>query len=180
MTSNTEENCQPAEPKTIVYDYLFNYFGGDKYKGKIITGASIKLAICAYKNGKEVGFAAEPHVLNAHDKKIYYNQIYNISFDREHLYIIQKNTEVYNLFCLTYGWEKIEAKVVGYALECPYQLKEDENELFEDLPEELKDFPCTAPMPVTAEDFKDFLIAHLDDFDISDNINTQNLGVDFV
>lgn len=44
------------ELKTIAYEYLFNYFGGDVFNGRIITGASIQLAIRAYKDGKEVKF----------------------------------------------------------------------------------------------------------------------------
>lgn len=48
------------EPKTIAYDYLFNYFGKDVFNGKVITGACVQLAIKVYKNEKEIKFIEEP------------------------------------------------------------------------------------------------------------------------
>ena len=49
-----------SKPKTIVYDYLFNYFGKDKLNGDFITGASISLAIHIYKDDTELKFTKEP------------------------------------------------------------------------------------------------------------------------
>lgn len=45
--------------KRIVYNYLFNYFGGDKWNGSIVGGASIDLEFHIYKDGKEVLFGED-------------------------------------------------------------------------------------------------------------------------
>lgn len=72
------------ELKTIAYDYLFNYFGKDMFKDKIITGASIQLAIKAYKNGEEVKFKdKEEPKANNH----FYCDNFKVSFDIDKLYI---------------------------------------------------------------------------------------------
>lgn len=39
---------------TLVYTYLFNYFGKKKFDGKIITGASIDLAIKVIKDNEMI------------------------------------------------------------------------------------------------------------------------------
>lgn len=39
--------------KTIVYEYSFNYFGDDKFESKVVTGASVQVAIRPYKIGSE-------------------------------------------------------------------------------------------------------------------------------
>lgn len=162
------------EPKTIVYDYLFNYFGGDSFKDKIILGAGIRLAIRAYKDGEEIKFVEneEPKY-----KDIFYNENYNVLFDREKLFVIEKNLIVDNLFRIVKGWDKIEAEIDGYFLDYLSHLPE---EVEKDLPEDLKGFPCSEPMDVSEEEFRTFLREHLNDFDISDNRRAQVPSVSFI
>ena len=162
-----------TEPKTIAYDYLFNYFGGDKFKEKIITGACVQLAIWAYKEGKEVKFMEEPKPI----KERYYCDIYKVSFDREKLFVMEKDLRMDNLFRIVYGWDRIEAEVVGYTLDYLDELPEEARRI---LPDELKDFPCSSLMEVTEDEFRDFVGRHLDDFDISDNINAQVPSIAFI
>lgn len=160
------------EFKTIAYDYLFNYFGGDTYRGKIITGACLQLAIKAYKDGKEIKFVKEPKY-----NDIYWCDNFRVSFDREKVFVVKKNLKVDNLFRLVYGFDKIEAEVIGFTLDFLSSLSESEKK---DLPKELQDFPCSEPMEVTEEAFKHFIMSHKDDFDISDNINAQVPSVSFI
>lgn len=160
------------ELKTIVYDYLFNYFGGDTYEEKIITGACVQLAIKAYKDGKEIKFAEEPKCNNT-----YWNHNFKVSFSKENVFIIEKNLKVDNLFRLVYGFDKIEAEVVGYTLDYLSSLSED---VKKDLPVEFKDLPCAEPMEVSEEIFRQFVMSHKDDFDITDNINAQVPSVSFI
>lgn len=158
--------------KTIVYDYLFNYFGGDTYEERIITGACVQLAIKAYKEGKEIKFAEEPKYNN-----IFWCDNFKVSFDRENVFVIKKNLIADNLFRLVYGFEKIEAEVIGYTLDYLSPLSENEKE---DLPKELREIPCSEPMEVSEDVFKQFIMSHKDDFDITDNINAQVPSVSFI
>lgn len=181
MLDSEDKEFKSTVSKTIVYDYLFNYFGGEKFKGKVICGACVQIAIRAYKNGEEVKFAEEPCANNR-----FFNEIYNVSFDRNNLFIIQKNLQIDNLYRLIYGWDKIEAEIVGYTLEFLCGVAEDEfkkilmEKEFKELPEEFKSLPCTESMEVTAEEFNGFLIKHIEDFDISDNINAQVPSVSYI
>lgn len=163
------------EPKTIVYDYLFNYFGGDTFKGKTICGASVQLAIRAYKDGKEVKFTEEPKCKNQ-----FLCDIYKLSFDREKLITIRKDIMVELIFRSFCGWDKIEVEIAGYVLDYYDDMPDNVKEITKDLPENLRNLPCSFPMEVTEEEFKEFLGGHLDDFDISDNKNAQVPSVSFV
>lgn len=81
--------------KTIVYEYLFNYFGGDKFENKTVTGASIQLAIRPYKNGNVVKFedGKEPSF-----KDFFLFQVFDVSFDKEKVFNINRNIFIDNLF----------------------------------------------------------------------------------
>lgn len=166
------EKVKESELKTIVYDYLFNYFGKDIFKGKIITGASIQLAIKAYKNGEEVKFKEEPKVNNH-----FYCDNFKVSFDTDKLYIIEKDIIVDNLYRIIYKWDKIDYEVIGFTLDYLDELSDD---LREKLPVMLKDMPCSAPMEVSKEEFETFLKGHIKDFNIRDNINAQVPSVSFI
>ena len=85
------------EPKTLAYDYLFNYFGKKTFKGKIILGASIQLGIRVYKNKQEVKFSEEPKYQNN-----YLSDVYEVSFDREKMFRIEKNLGVETLLRIVY------------------------------------------------------------------------------
>lgn len=174
MKNDTERIYKPAQPKTIVYDYLFNYFGKDTFKGKIITGACVQLAISAYKDGKEVKFTKEPSCEN-----IYLCDVYQVSFDREKIFFVEKYLKTENIFRIAFGWDKIEAEVVGYTLD---SLDETSwpAEIMKDVPEEFKNLPCSSPNEVSEMDFRKFLSTHIDDYDISDNINAQVPSVSFI
>jgi len=172
MENSEEKIYKPAEPKIIVYDYLLNYFGGDTFKGKIIMGACVQLAIKAYKDSEEVKFTEEPKYEN-----IFFSEIYNVSFDKEELFSIQKNLMVENLFRIVFGWDKIESEVVGYTLD---YLDVMPDEIMKDMPEQIKNLPCSSPMEVSEEDFRGFLSMHMKDFDISDNVNAQVPSVSYI
>lgn len=160
------------KPKVIAYDYLFNYFGGDSFNGKVIRGACVELAIHAYKNNEEIRFESEPRAKNR-----FYNEIFNIFFDTTEIFLIRKNIFIDNLFRIIYGWDSIEAEVVGYSLDYYCSLSESERN---NLPDEVKELPCSTPMEVTEKEFKDFLTSHLNDFDISDNKPAQVPSIRFI
>lgn len=166
------KNIKETKGKTITYDYLFNYFGGDVFKGKIITGASIRIAIKAYKNDKEIKFRKEPKANNR-----FYNENFKVSFDTDKLYIIEKNIIVDNLYRIKYEWDKIDYEIVGYSLD---YLDELSNDLREMLPESFKNIPCSASMDVSKEEFETFLKSHIKDFDISDNMNAKAPSISFI
>lgn len=163
------------ETKSIVYDYLFNYFGGDSYKGKIVLSASVHIAIRVYKNGEEIKFLEEPQYKNK-----YLCDIYDVSFDREKLFVIHKNIPIDNAFRLAFGWNKIEAEVVGYDLGCVCPMPEEMRKIMKELPKELREMPCTEPVEISEEEFQQFLRERLDDFDISDNRIAQVPSVSYI
>lgn len=162
----------PGKFKNIVYTYLFNYFGKDKYNDKVITGACVDLAIKVYKKGKQVQLNKEIKCKNT-----YLCDVFKVSFDRDKGFIVTKNLKADNLFRLVYEFDKIEYEVVGYALDYLSSMPED---IKESLPDELKDFPCSESMEVTKEVFKQFLAEHKNDFNISDNKNAQVPAVSFI
>lgn len=157
-----EKKYKPANPKTIAYDYLYNYFGKDTFKGKIITGACVQLAIRVYKDDKEVKFIEEPKY-----EHTYFSDIYKVSIDRNKLFTICKNLRVDKLFRLVFGWDKIESNVVGYTL--------DYQDSIIDLPG-FNNIPYLLTMEVSEKDFRDFLSMHIDDFDIP----AQVLSVSYI
>lgn len=164
-----EKKIKENELKTIAYDYLFNYFGKDIFKGKVITGASIQVAIKAYKYGKEVKFNIEPKA-----KNYYYCDNFKVSFDTDKLYVVEKDTSVDNLYRTIYGWDKIDYKVIGFSLDYLDELSNEK------LPRLLKSIPCSAPMEVSKEEFDTFLKEHIEDFNIKDNINAQVPSISFI
>ena len=160
------------ELKTIVYDYLFNYSGGDKFKDKIIVGACIQVAIKVFKDRNEVKFMNEPHC-----DRIYLSDVFKVSFDRKDLFVIKKNVPVSDFLCSYFNWDNIEAKCVGYTLDYAVPTPEDLKILS---PDSFKDMFTAEPMEVTEQEFRKFLRGHLDDFDITDNINAQVPSVSFI
>lgn len=155
--------------KTIAYDYHFNYFGKDTYKGKIITGANVSLAIHAYKNGKEVKFekGKEPTTNGR-----YFNEVFKVKFDRQKLFVVERNLHMDNLFRLEFGFDKIDYEVVEYSLD---YFEGTSKECFPDLklPKEFENMPVSTLMEVNENEFKAFLSEHMEDFDISDNKSAQ-------
>lgn len=159
---------------TIAYNYFFNYFGGDRYKDKVICGAAIDIAIIPFKDGKEVKFSKEPEAAD-----IYLSDVLKVSFDRNKIIHIEKNWRVDNIFRILKHWEKIDYKIVGYSLDYydAEETKKIQKELKECLgdamPNELLNTPCSVSMEVTKEEFEIFLRTHSEDFDILDNKNAQ-------
>lgn len=102
------------EIKTIAYEYLFNYFGGDKFENKIVTGASIQLAIRPYKNGNEVKFEDGKELSF---KDFFLFQVFDVSFDKENVFNINRNIFIDNLFRIAYGFDKIKAEIIGYSFD---------------------------------------------------------------
>lgn len=163
---------ETRKPKIIAYDYLFNYFGKDSFKEKIISGASIQIAFRVYKNGNEVKFTEEPMAGES-----YLCDILCVSFDKDALYLIKKDTVIEKLFCTMYGWDKIEIGIIGFSLDYYTKIPDD---LRDTLPDCIKNLPCSTNMEVSEEEFKKFLKGHLADFDISDNVSAQVPSVSFV
>lgn len=171
--------------KTVAYSYTFNYFGGDKYNGKIVAGASITLAIRCYKDGIEVKFdEVEPHIefLNAGKKvKKWLNSVFDVSIDRKDVFKISRNLYADNLFKLMCGYDKIEYDIVGYSLDVAVGLLNDTNPMLaKELPKEFQDLPVCEPVDVAESVFKDFISSRIDDFDISDNKIAQCVSVSFI
>lgn len=177
MKNNEEYIYKATEPKIIVYDYLFNYFGKDTFDGKIILGACVQLAIRAYIDDTEVKFTEEPKCYLIDKSYAFFNEIFNVSFDREKLFTIHKKLIVDKLFRSVFGWNKIVPEVVGYTLDC---LDVIPNEIMKDMPEQFKNLPCSSPMEVSEKDFREFLSKHIDDFDILDNVNAQVPSILFI
>lgn len=164
--------------KTIVYDYLFNYFGGEKFEDRIVTGASVQVAIRPYKNGEEVKFENEKE-LSANGK--YLNSVFDVSFDRKNIFNIKRNLYVDNLFRLVYDFDEIKYEVMGFSIDTAVGLTKDVMpELAAKLPEEFKGMPVSESTQVSEKVFRDFILNHLDDFDISDNKKAQCPSVAFV
>lgn len=172
MENSNDNIYKPIEPKTLAYDYLFNYFGKDTFKGKIIVGASIQLAIRAYKDKQEIRFMEEPKY-----ESNYFCDNYQVSFDREKLFFIKKNLKVDNLFRIAFGWDNIESEVVGYTLDF---IDTPPEKILKDLPEQFKNIPCSTPMEVSENEFRNFLSNNIDEFDISDNKNAQVPAVSYI
>lgn len=167
-----EKKFKENKLKTIAYDYLFNYFGKDIFKNKVITGASIQIAIKAYKNGQEVKFKEEPKADNC-----FYCDNFKVSFDTDELYIVEKNAIVDKLYRSIYRWSKIDYEVIGFSLDYLAKLPD---KIRRELPDMLKDMPCSTPMEVSKEEFEIFLKEHIKDFNISDNINAQVPSISFI
>lgn len=162
------------EPKrTIAYDYLFNYFGEDTFNEKMITGATIQLAIRVYKSGKEIKFIEEPQYEGA-----YLYQVFKVTFDRNKLFTVQRNLKVDNIFRLVFGWDLIEAEVIGYTLD--YLDEGLSGEIKKGISEKFKNWSYSFPMEVSEREFSDFLIRNLDGFDISDNKSAQVPSTAFI
>lgn len=153
MISKEKVEEVKQKPSTIIYDYMFNYFGRDKFKDKIITGTSILVAIKAYKNGIEIKFTETP-IINGINKKRFEDN-YKVSFNSEKLYIIEKNLIIDNLFRLEYGWDKIDFEIVGFELDY---------EVYPGFMETLE---------VSQKEFETFLQNHVQDFNIDDNFFAQ-------
>lgn len=167
-----------CEMKTIVYDYLFNYFGGDKFEGKIVTGASIQVAIRPYKNGDEIKFENGKE-LSVKGKYLF--SVFDVSFDRENIFNINRNLFVDNLFRLVCNFDEIKAEVIGYSLDVATGLTKDVMpELADELPTEFRMLPVSESVQVSEETFRNFIQKHLNDFDISDNKKAQCLSVEFI
>lgn len=160
------------EKKTIVYDYLFNYFGGDKFKDKIIVGACMQVAIKVFKDRNEVKFMNEPCC-----DHICLSDVFEVSFDRKDLFVIHKNAAVSEFLCSYFNWDSIEAKCVGYTLDYVVPTPENLRSL---LPDSFDNIFTAESMEVTEQEFRKFLSSHLDDFDITDNINAQVPSVSFI
>lgn len=164
--------------KTIVYEYLFNYFGGDKFENKTVTGASVLVAIRPYKNGNEVKFEneEEPSV-----KGCYLSSVFDVSFDKENIFNINRNIFVDNLFRRAYGFDEIKAEITGYSLNIAIGLTKDVMpELANKLPTELQSLPVSESIEVSEDVFRNFILNHLNDFDISDNQKAQCPSVGFI
>ena len=167
-----ENNYNEDKSKTIAYDYMFNYFGKDTFKDKIITGANIQIAIKAYKNGTEIKFKEEPKA-----KDYFYCDNFKVSFDIDKLYNIKKDIFVDNLYRTIYDWDKIDYEVIGFTLN---YLDQSPDNSYEMLPVELKNCPYSIPIEVSKEEFEGFLKKHIKDFDIRDNINAQVPSMSFI
>lgn len=159
--------------RRIVYGYLFNYFEGTLFKGKTICGACINLNIRVYKEGQEVLFAdkKEPFIIvEGSNRKQYLFDVFEIAYDREKQFVINRILNVEKMFQKTFGWEKIEWEVIRYELDYLSDLPED---VKKNLPEEFKNLPLQIPIEVSEQEFRVFLVENQDGFDILDNRKAQ-------
>ena len=93
------------------------------------------------------------------------------------MFVIKKNTEVDKFYRTVYGWDKIEYEIIGYCLD---YLDKAPKDFIEKIPTEFRDLPFSTSMMVSKEEFETFLRTHIDDFNISDNINAQVPSVIFI
>lgn len=163
-----DETIDNFEPKALAYDYLFNYFGGDKLNGKVITGASVSVAIRPYKNGSEIKFVGNEPSLRVERpsrlcedpimQKYWLCDLLSISFDRENLFTMRVDEVLKALFLHEMGWDDIKFEVVARELDY------------------LESEYISVPFEPSESEWNDFLRAHLDDFDIEDNSSAQCLS----
>ena len=158
------------ETNRIAYDYSFNYFGKGTYEGKPVNGASICLNIRPYKDGKEVLFEHDDEVRLG---EYFLNDTYDVYFDRDRLFLVLKNEPVCKAYMDAYGWDKIEASIVGYSLDVVVGTVKDDPLGAEDLPPGFQNLPVADPVAVDKDTFVAFLEVFLDDFDIPDNKPAQ-------
>lgn len=160
----------------IGHDYSFNYFGGDRYDGKIIGGASVDVLFQCYgHNGNERLFTEKDDI----------SSILDVSFDRDDAYHIDVNPFRMQETCRKYGLRDICFHVHRYCLyyvegHLSDELKTADGEQKENIQHIMKalgDVPTQAPMQVDETVFRQFLLEHADDFDISDNMHAQTCSV---
>lgn len=151
--------------KRIVCDYTFNYFGGEQFEGKRITGAGVLLTIKVYKDGKEIFFEDndEPKAGNR-----YISDAYEMFLKNGQL-VIQKNLFVEKLFQDSHGWNKIEAEVTGYFVNTAC----DSNGWEEKLPADFQNTPPNEPVVLTKQLFDSFLTHNINDLGTSDDKRAQ-------
>lgn len=150
--------------RVLCYEYLYNYFGGDKFDNKVIDGAAVDISFRPYINGELVSVTEELTAVVKEPSKIsdkprisqfWLFNIVDVQFDRESLIKMEMNEDIKRLFLEQYGWDDIVIQIESYNLsykESPY---------------------VSVPFDVKKEDWESFLRNHLDDFDISDNVHAQ-------
>lgn len=86
-----------------------------------------------------------------------------------------------NLFKLICGYDKIKYDIVGYSFDVMIGLIKDTDPLFaKTLPTEWQNTPNCELVEITENVFKEFILSHIDDFDISDNKKAQCPSVSFI
>ena len=156
-----------AKRGTLVYTYLFNYFGKNKFDEKTITGAAIDLAIKVIKDNEVMEFTKE---INISDR--YLSDIYTVSYDREKYYQITENLQIKDFIKSSLKADNIEYSIVGYSLDYLSRFGLGE-EIEKHLPIEIRNMPVSESMEVTKDEFEKFLGANVDEFDIIDNRHAQ-------
>ena len=156
-----------AKRGTLVYTYLFNYFGKNKFDEKTITGAAIDLAIKVIKDNEVMEFTKE---INISDR--YLSDIYTVSYDREKYYQITENLQIKNFIKSSLKADNIEYSIVGYSLDYLSRFGLGE-EIEKCLPIEIRNMPVSESIEVTKDEFEKFLGANVDEFDIIDNRHAQ-------
>lgn len=161
------EATKEAKKGTLVYTYLFNYFGKNKFNEKTITGAAIDLAIKVIKNNEVIEFTEEVNISGW-----YLSDIYTVSYDREKYYQITEDSQIKDLMKTGLKADNIEYSIVGYGLDYLSRFGLGE-EIEKALPIEMRNMPVSESMEVTKDVFEKFLGANVDEFDISDNRHAQ-------
>lgn len=170
----------------IVYDYLFNYSGSNRFMDRNICGAGVQVAVHAYDNdGREILFDSEPKI-----DCIGYNSTYDVVFDREKLFHVKRDDTICNMFCVRHHWSRIGYDIYGYFLECLCdksvrdRIVSGLEEKFEQegliLPEIISTLPVSEPVSVTESVFRTFLSERIPWFDTLDNCVAQVPSVRFV
>jgi hypothetical protein len=145
--------------KSISYLYSYNYFGKDKYNGKIINGSGLDILFKIYKGTTFVNVTKDKSYHG-----FYICDVLKVSFDKKHLHILNRDSIMYIYFCDYFKADKIDFEIVGYNL----SYVENENDFM------------SYEMEVSEYDYKCFLMNHLDDFDIPDNRSAQVLAYSIV
>jgi len=148
------------KPQTVAYEYYFEYYEEGKYNEKTVCGASVTIAIKAYKHDNIIIMPKDPMY-----RGYFLSDILNVSFDKEKQLCIEKNRFMESVFRNALGVDSFTYQIIGYSLDT-----------VEEVPEEGKNnpnyktlFPTVKTNPVSEIEFKSFIYENRDGFDIKSN-----------
>lgn len=160
----------------IIHDYSFNYFGGDRYEGKTIGGASVNVLFeCYDHDGKERLFTENDDISSVLDVRFDRDKVYQIDVDPIRM---KEISEKYGLKTVSFRpYEFYLYYLDGHISDDLEGMDEKRRENIQSIIGSLGDVPVQSPMQVSEDEFRKFLLDHADDFDIMDNRHAQTCSV---
>ena len=160
-----------SRKKLFIYDYIFELYEKDEYKGKTIRDARIVIAIKPYKETSEVKLKKEPFIKENPDVRL--SDIVKVSLNDDRLPVLEKNLEIEQIFKDIYGWDCVEFEVIGYALGYEGTLTAKE---YRNTPEELRDLTVVDVMKASKLEFEAVARGRLMGFD--GNIQASTMSIE--